>query len=100
MLNPADQTFLDGLSAQLPEGTLTPPEPRYLADPRGRIGGHAGAVARPRNVAEVSQIIAACNAARVGVIPFGGGTGLVLGQVMGHQLVSVFAMFGHSLLLC
>lgn len=82
MLNPADAAFLQSLADTLPEGTIAPPEPRYLADPRGRIGGHAGAVARPRTVQEVSQIITACNAARVGVVPFGGGTGLVLGQVM------------------
>lgn len=82
MLNPADPAFLENLATLLPAGTLGAAEPRYLADPRGRIGGHAAAVARPRTVAEVSVILAACNAARVGVVPFGGGTGLVLGQVM------------------
>lgn len=84
MLNPADAAFLERLSATLPDGTIGAVEPRYLADPRGRIGGQAGAVARPRNVEDVSRIVAACNAARVGIIPFGGGTGLVLGQVMGQ----------------
>lgn len=83
MLNPADTAFLEALSATLPDGTIGPAEPRYLADPRGRVGGQAGGVARPRCVEEVSTIIKACNAARVGVVPFGGGTGLVLGQVMG-----------------
>ncbi|WP_022702768.1 FAD-binding oxidoreductase [Pseudorhodobacter ferrugineus] len=82
MLNPADTAFLETLAAALPDGTIGAVEPRYLADPRGRVGGHAGGVARPRSVAEVSQVIAACHAARVGVVPFGGGTGLVLGQVM------------------
>jgi FAD/FMN-containing dehydrogenase len=82
MLNPADPAFVQNLAAQLPDATLSEAEPRYLADPRGRIGGQAGAVARPRSVAEVATIIKACNAARVGVIPYGGGTGLVLGQVM------------------
>jgi len=82
MLNAADPAFLTQLAASLPDGTIGPTEPRYLADPRGRVGGHAGAVARPRSVEEVSQIIAACYAARVGVVPYGGGTGLVLGQVM------------------
>jgi FAD/FMN-containing dehydrogenase len=84
MLNPADTAFLDALAATLPEGTIGSVEPRYLADPRGRVGGHAGAIARPRTVQDVSTIIKACNAARVGVVPFGGGTGLVLGQVMGE----------------
>ena len=82
MLNAADPSFVQALAAALPDGTIAPVEPRYLADPRGRVGGHAGAVARPRTVEEVSQILAACHGARVGVVPFGGGTGLVLGQVM------------------
>ncbi|MDN5785600.1 FAD-binding oxidoreductase [Pseudorhodobacter sp.] len=81
MVNPADPAFLQNLAARLPEGALTPPEARYLTDPRGRTAGHAAAIARPRSVEEVSTILAACNAARVGVVPFGGGTGLVLGQI-------------------
>jgi FAD/FMN-containing dehydrogenase len=81
MLNHADPAFLEMLTQRLPKHTLAPAEPRYLADPRGRTSGHAAAVARPRTAKEVSVILAACNAARVGVIPFGGGTGLVLGQV-------------------
>jgi FAD/FMN-containing dehydrogenase len=84
MLNPADAAFLDVLSGLLPEGTIGPIEPRYLSDPRGRVGGQAGGVVRPRTVQEVSTIIKACSGARVGVVPFGGGTGLVLGQVMGE----------------
>ena len=81
MLNPVDPAFLETLAAQLSDGVIGAVEPQYLADPRGRIGGQAGAVARPRDVREVATIIAACAKARVGVIPFGGGTGLVLGQV-------------------
>jgi FAD/FMN-containing dehydrogenase len=81
MLNPATPDFLSALVADLPEGTLREAEPRDLSDPRGRMAGQAAAVARPRDAAEVSAILRACNAARVGVIPIGGGTGLVLGQV-------------------
>jgi len=82
MLNPADPEFLNQLAARLPEGSLRAPEPRDLEEPRGRWLGRAGAVARPRNVAEVAEIVRACNAARVGIVPLGGGTGLVGGQVM------------------
>lgn len=82
MLNPADPDFLTALAATLPEGSLRAPEPRDLDEPRGRWQGRAGAVARPRNVAEVAQIVRACAAARVGIVPMGGGTGLVGGQVM------------------
>jgi FAD/FMN-containing dehydrogenase len=82
-LNPADPAFLDTLAGRLPQGTLGPVEPRYLAEPRGRQAGRGAAVARPRTTAEVAAIVAACAAARVAIVPWGGGTGLVLGQVLG-----------------
>lgn len=82
MLNPCDAAFLDALAARLPAGCLRPPEPRYLEEPRGRWQGRAGAVARPVRVDEVAQIVRACAAARVGLVPYGGGTSLVGGQVM------------------
>lgn len=82
MLSPATPGFLDTLAAALPPGTLRPPEPVHLAEPRGRVQGHAAAVASPRTVAEVASVVRACAAARVGLVPWGGGTGLVGGQVM------------------
>jgi len=82
MLNPADTQFLLALEGQLPAGTLRAAEQRYLEEPRGRYQGQAGAVACPANVTEVSTILRAANEAKVGVIPYGGGTGLVGGQVM------------------
>lgn len=82
MLNPATPEFLSQLAAQLPKGSLQAAEPRHLEEPRGRWQGQAGAVALPRRVEEVSTILAAANQARVGVVPWGGGTGLVGGQVL------------------
>jgi FAD/FMN-containing dehydrogenase len=84
MLTPCDTAFVDRLRADLPEGTLAAPEPRHLEEPRGRWTGQAGAVARPRTTQEVARIVKACNDARVGIVPWGGGTGLVGGQVMGQ----------------
>jgi FAD/FMN-containing dehydrogenase len=81
MLNPADESFLEPLAAQLPPGTLRPPEARHLEEPRGRWPGRAGALACPASVEEVAAILRAAQAARVGVVPYGGGTGLVGGQV-------------------
>jgi len=78
MLNPADQAF----AATLPPDCLRPLEPRYLSEPRGRFAGIAGVLAAPRTVAEVAAVVRACAAARVGIVPYGGGTGLVGGQVM------------------
>ena len=46
----------------------------YLTDHRRLYQGRALAVALPRSVAQVSQILAACHAARVGVVPQGGNT--------------------------
>ena len=82
MLNSADSAFLDHLAASLPQGTLRAPEPRDLTEPRGRLFGMAGAVARPANTQEAAQIISACARAKVGVVPIAGGTGLVGGQIM------------------
>lgn len=81
MLNAVDGAFLDGLTARGID--VVPPEPRYLEEPRGRWPGIAAAVARPRNTAEVATILRAAQDARVPVVPYGGGTGLVGGQVRG-----------------
>ncbi|WP_128253796.1 FAD-binding oxidoreductase [Falsirhodobacter deserti] len=82
MLNTAGPAFLQALAARLPPDTLRPAEPRHLSEPRGKFAGIAAAVALPRNVDEVATILSACHAARVGVVPISGGTGLVSGQVM------------------
>ncbi len=78
MLNPAD----DALAGRLPDGVLRPLTPAYLDEPRRRLHGRAGLVAAPRNVDEVAAVVRACAAARVGIVPRGGGTGLVGGQVL------------------
>lgn len=81
MLADADDALLDRLRAALSEGGVTAPEPRYLEEPRGLWQGRAAAVLRPRSAEEVAEILRICGAARVGVVPYGGGTGLVGGQV-------------------
>ena len=82
MLNPCDPAFAAHLATMVPQDALSAPEERYLEDPRGRWHGEAGTVARPRSVTEVAVIVRACAAARVGIVPWGGGTGLVGGQLM------------------
>ncbi|MDZ4067731.1 MAG: FAD-binding oxidoreductase [Tabrizicola sp.] len=82
MLNPCDPGFVASLAARLPEGTLAAPDAAHLTEPRGRWHGIAGTLAKPRSTAEVATIVRACGAARVGIVPWGGGTGLVGGQVM------------------
>ncbi len=82
MLIDASPEFLSHLAALLPDGALSDPEPRFLEERRGRWHGRAAAVARPRTTDEVARILAACTHARVAVVPYAGGTGLVAGQVM------------------
>ncbi|MFC5460704.1 FAD-binding oxidoreductase [Massilia niabensis] len=53
----------------------------YLTDWRGRFTGRARAVLLPADTQEVAQLVAACAAARVPIVPQGGRTGLVLGSV-------------------
>ncbi|WP_417587022.1 FAD-binding oxidoreductase [Pararhodobacter oceanensis] len=81
-LNPAGPEFLAHLAEQLPEAALRPPEERDLSEPRGRYFGQAAAVACPRTPEEVAVILRVAQAGQVGVVPYGGGTGLVGGQVM------------------
>ncbi|MDU9002492.1 FAD-binding oxidoreductase [Sedimentitalea todarodis] len=81
-LNPADESFVASLNGVVPTSVFRPVEPRYLEEPRGRLNGQGGLLACPHNTHEVSALIKAANAARVGVVPYGGGTGLVGAQVM------------------
>ncbi|PID37066.1 MAG: hydroxyacid dehydrogenase [Rhodobacterales bacterium] len=80
LLNPADTAFETRLRAALPDAAFRPPEPRYFEEPRGLFRGQ-GLVVAPGSTAEVAAVLRAANAARVGVVPYGGGTGLVGGQI-------------------
>jgi len=80
-LNPADTAFRDRLSAVLPDDVFRPVEPRYLEEPRGRYAGQSALLALPRNTGEVAMLIREAGEAGVGVVPYGGGTGLVGGQI-------------------
>lgn len=80
-LNSVTPAFLDALAAQLPADTLREAEIRYLEEPRGRYCGQATALVLPRTVEEVAVIVRAAGAAGVGLVPYGGGTGLVGGQI-------------------
>jgi FAD/FMN-containing dehydrogenase len=81
-LNTVDPSFLDALADALPEKVLRPVEPRYLEEPRGTWTGQGAIVAAPSTTEQVATILRMANAARVGVLPYGGGTGLVGAQVM------------------
>lgn len=84
MLKDANQDFVDQLRAVLPDRAIRTPEARHLEEPRGQWTGQAAAVVAPGSVDEVSAVLRACNDAKIGVVPYGGGTGLVGGQVAGE----------------
>jgi len=56
----------------------------YLSEPRERFHGRTPLVLRPASVEEVSAILALANPSRTAIVPQGGNTGLVGGQVPGE----------------
>lgn len=82
MLAPATDAFASTLGESLPADTVRPADARYLEEPRGQFVTPSGLLALPRTTEEVATIVRACRTARVGILPYGGGTGLVSGQIM------------------
>ncbi|WP_371156601.1 FAD-binding oxidoreductase [Jannaschia sp. 2305UL9-9] len=80
---PANGAFAETLRATLPPATFRTIEPRHIEEPRGRWAGTDGLLLAPATTGEVATIIRAASEAGVPVIPYGGGTGLVGGQVSG-----------------
>lgn len=82
MLNALTEDHWAELQNLLPSDRFKSADARYLEEPRGRYHLPSGLVAQPRNTNEVSALVAFCNARKIGIVPYGGGTGLVGGQVM------------------
>jgi FAD/FMN-containing dehydrogenase len=83
-LNAPSPELLARLSAIVGLGhAITDPADQgpYLREWRDLYTGRTPVVLRPGSSAEVSAILAACHAARVAVVPQGGNTGLVGGQI-------------------
>lgn len=70
------------LAEILPPAALREVTDHYTQEPRGRWHGQAAAVVAPGSTQEVAGVVAACAAAGAAIIPFGGGTGLVGGQLL------------------
>jgi FAD/FMN-containing dehydrogenase len=66
----------------------------YLVEPRGKYRGRTPLVLRPGSTAEVAAIAAACNEARVALVPQSGNTGLVGGQTPGEDGAEIVLSLG------
>ncbi|KFE35605.1 FAD-binding oxidoreductase [Thioclava atlantica] len=82
MLKPVDDRLVETLRTELPGLSIGTPGAAYLEEPRGRYKGAGGVLVKPTSTSEVATILRLCNAAGVGVLPYGGGTGLVGGQII------------------
>lgn len=80
-LTPASPEIVQALAETLPEGRVGEVPPAYSEDPRGRVNGTASALVRPASTEEVAAVVRFAAAHRVGLVPYGGGTGLVRGQL-------------------
>lgn len=80
MLNPVTPEFESQLRAALPAAAFKDDTAPYMSEPRGRWTGQ-GLVIAPSSTEEVATLVKACAEAKVGIIPYGGGTGLVGGQL-------------------
>ena len=69
------------LAALIDPAAIRAAGPSYLEEPRGRWQGKALGVAAPGSAAEVAAILRLCSETGTPVIPYGGGTGLVGGQL-------------------
>lgn len=79
-LHSASPDFIASLRARLPEAAFREASAAYLEEPRGRWRGQ-GVVVAPDCTEGVAEVVRACAQARVPVVPYGGGTGLVGGQI-------------------
>ena len=80
-LNPVSDDLTAQLRNILPAACFREASAHYTTEPRGLFQGRAGAVIAPETTEQVAAVIRAAGDARVPVVPFGGGTGLVGGQV-------------------
>lgn len=81
MLEPVTPAFEDILRGLLPAAAFKEDTAAYVSEPRGRWAGQ-GFVVAPSSTQEVAAVVLACAQARIGIVPYSGGTGLVGGQLL------------------
>jgi len=94
---PLDQTLRDrlaeivGAAACIADPAAMAP---YLHEERGLYHGKAALVLRPASTAEVAEIVAACAAAKIAIVPQGGNTGLCGGAAAHEDASEVIINLG------
>ncbi|MGR3756847.1 MAG: FAD-binding oxidoreductase, partial [Tranquillimonas sp.] len=81
MLTDMTDALAEALAADLPQGALRRTQAHHLEEPRGKWRGRPGWVASPGDADEAARILRFAADRRVPLLPYGGGTGLVGGQV-------------------
>ena len=89
MLNDPNDALLAALKSAVGDAGWTEPTDTYLTEQRGLYQGRAAIVLRPASTQEVAACVRLCAEAKVAIVPWGGGTGLVGGQVMPEGPVPV-----------
>ena len=82
MLNAVSARIEKELRSVLPTTAFPKISTKYLMEPRGRLHGKSGLLVAPESTEQVAYMVAQANAEQVGIVPFGGGTSLVGGQVL------------------
>tara|TARA_B100000214_G_scaffold272933_1_gene203123 strand:- start:2009 stop:3430 length:1422 start_codon:yes stop_codon:yes gene_type:complete len=80
-LKPVTEKFINKLKKDLSPGVVSTVPDQYLLEPRSRWRGISPILMSPANVKEVSTILSSANSENIPIIPYGGGTGLVGGQI-------------------
>ena len=89
MLNSVSTKIEKELRNMLPREAFPKMSAKYLTEPRGRFQGKSGLLIAPETTEQVSYVVAKANAEQIGIIPFGGGTGLVGGQILDSKSGSI-----------
>ena len=80
-LKPVTEKFINKLKKDLSPGVVSTVPDQHLSEPRSRWRGISPIHMSPANVKEVSTILSSANSENIPIIPYGGGTGLVGGQI-------------------
>ena len=82
MLNSVTAEFRASLGEVLPDESFPDLGPDYLEEQRGLYRGNGGLLVAPGTVQQVAEVVRRGAQARIPIVPYSGGTGLVGGQII------------------